>query len=101
MDTKWKKSSPKLIEAFERVLPQVAGVEKRKMFGYPCAFVNDIWFIGCHQENDLVLRLSDQDRKAFLTLHQAHQFEPMLGRPLKEFVVIPLWMLDDDAQLRQ
>ncbi len=34
----WKKSSAKLIAAFDASLPVDPRVERRSMFGYPCAF---------------------------------------------------------------
>src|SRR3990172_9418537 len=98
---KWVKSSPRLIETFDRILPQVPGVDRRKMFGYPCGFVNGTWFMGCYQENDIVLRLSEEDRKEFLKLDQARQFEPMPGRAMREFVVVPPWLMDDPARLEE
>jgi hypothetical protein len=39
--------------------------------------------------------LPDNDRKEFLKLRSAKRFEQMPGRPMKEYVVIPEWMLGD------
>ena len=97
---KWLKPSPQLLETFEHLLPKTAGVDRRQMFGYPCGFFNGVWFMGCYQENDLVLRLSDQDRQEFLALPEARQFEPMPGRAMREFVMVPQWMFDDEPQLQ-
>lgn len=96
---KWAKPSPEIIKAFDQLLPQGSGVEKRKMFGYPAGFVNGTWFMGCFQENDIVLRLSDKDREEFLKLDQARQFEAMPGRIMREFVVIPSWLMSNPEQL--
>ena len=97
---KWQKPSSQLLETFDRILPKDSGIEKRKMFGYPTGHVNGNWFIGCYGENDIVLRLSDADRSTFLALEGARQFEPMPGRPMREFVMIPSWLLDDPEQLQ-
>ena len=91
---KWIKASEKIIETFEKIIPDLPGVEKRKMFGYPVTFINGNMFMGVHG-NSIILRLSDNDRKEFLKLKSAKQFEPMPGRPMKEYVVIPEWMFDD------
>ena len=97
-NVKWQKSSPKLVETFERIVPKIEAVENRKMFGYPCAFKSGNMFMGLHQEN-LFLRLSEEDRGEFLKLNQASWFEPMPGRIMKEYVVVPSWMLEDSEQM--
>jgi hypothetical protein len=98
---KWQKATPELIATFERFVPEGPGVERRKMFGYPCAFVNGQMFMGCHQANDMILRLSESDRAAFLSLDGAHQFEPMPGRPMREYVVAPDWMKENAAEFEK
>lgn len=96
----WKKSPPELVALFERVRPpEEAGVQHRKMFGCPCCFVNDNLFMGIHQDN-LMLRLSDSDREALLRQPGARQFEPMPGKPMREYVTVPRAMLNDGAELR-
>lgn len=95
---KWKKSSPKLIETFERIVPKIEAVKTRKMFGYPCAFIGGNMFIGLYQES-LFLRLSQEDKEEFLKLKQASRFEPMPGRIMKEYVIVPPPMLEDSEQM--
>ena len=97
---KWQKSSPKLVETFERTVTKIEAVEKRKLFGYPCAFKNGNMFMGLHQEN-FFLRMSTEDREEFLKMNQARQFEPMRGRIMKEYVVVPSWMLEDSEQMNE
>lgn len=91
---KWVKASEKIIETFEKIIPDLPGVEKRKMFGYPVTFINGNMFMGVHG-NSIILRLPDNDRKEFLKLKSANQFEPIPGRPMKEYVVFPEWMFAD------
>ncbi len=76
--------------AWLRVFSDVsAGLgESRKMFGYPCAFVNGNMFAGLH-EVGLVIRLPETERQTFLKLKGASQFEPMPGRFMREYVVAP------------
>ena len=85
---KWSKSSAELSRTFELAVKPLPGAELRKMFGYPCAFVNGQMFAGLHQEN-LFLRLPAPDREEFLALPGATPFEPMPGRPMREYVVVP------------
>ena len=92
---KWKKPTPEILETFERIAPEGEGIEKRKMFGYPCRFMNGNMFMGVHGENSIILRLSEADRKEFLKLEEAQRFEPMPGRIMKEYVVFPSWMLEN------
>lgn len=94
---KWAKSSPALVALFDRVVPAAAAVERRQMFGYPCAFVNGNMFAGL-QEERLILRLGERDRAAFLALEGAAGFAPM-GRPMREYVVAPGAILEDERAL--
>ncbi len=87
---KWHKPSQQLIDTFNHIAPEGTSIEKRKMFGYPCSFVNNNMFMGLYQKG-LFLRLSEQDREMFLQLEQAQRFEPMPGRSIEEYVVV----LDD------
>ena len=89
-----------MIEFFNDVVPEDEGVAKKKMFGYPCAFKKGNMFMGLHQEY-MFLRLSKNDREAFLELDQASQFEPMPGRIMKEYVVVPSWMLKNLKELEE
>jgi TfoX/Sxy family transcriptional regulator of competence genes len=95
----WKKSPESLIALFDEVAPRDAPVERRKMFGYPAAFVHGHMFGGLFQDH-LVLRLPDDERAEFMALPGAAAFEPMPGRPMKGYVVAPDDMLEDRQSLR-
>lgn len=84
---KWEKPSDSLIKAFDEALPKTTRVEKRKMFGMPAAFVNGNMFAGLHNQN-ILLRLPEKDRATLLKSGWA-QFEPMAGRPMKEYLASP------------
>src|SRR5438876_526623 len=58
------------------------------MFGNISAFVNGNMFAGLFG-NDLFVRLSKESRKELLEKQGASLLEPMKGRPMKEYVVIP------------
>ncbi len=83
----WKKTPPELVAAFDRALPSSPSVTRRPMFGYASAFVNGNMFAGTFQDS-IVVRLGESDRAALLKLKGAAPFEPM-GRPMKEYVVVP------------
>jgi TfoX/Sxy family transcriptional regulator of competence genes len=90
----------KLKQAFGRLVEGLPGVEPRKMFGYPCAFVNGQMFVGIFQDR-LMLRLADDDRAKFLKLRGAKLFEPMPGRVMKEYVEVPAALLSAEAELKK
>ena len=90
----WEKSSENLIEAFYEALPDDERVERRKMFGYPCAFVNGNMFTGLHQK-DLIVRLPEDARAELLEVPGTSLFEPMAGRVMREYVAVPRTMHDD------
>lgn len=95
---KWRKSPDALVQAFDHCLPLVVGVERKSMFGYPCAFVNGHLFCGLHQES-IIVRLSEARRDA-LVAKGASVFEPMPGRAMKEYVVVPAEVVADRERLR-
>ena len=83
----WRKAPESVMQAFDAALPADDAVVKRKMFGYPAAFVNGNMFAGVHQD-DIVVRLPDERRAAAIQAGAA-QFEPMPGRPMREYVALP------------
>jgi len=97
---KWKKSPEALVSTFDAALPHDPKVERRSMFGYPCAFVNGNMFTGLH-ERSLILRLGEAERGELLREPGARIFEPMPGRSMKEYVAAPPGVLADVALLRK
>jgi len=96
---KWKPAPREAAAAFETVTSGLPGAEPRKMFGYSCVFAKGNMFAGLH-EAGMVLRLSDEQRTEFLRLKGAKQFEPMPGRVMREYVVVPKVLLNAPEQLR-
>ena len=94
---KWRKPSEELIKLFEEVTPGPPATLK-KMFGFPAAFVNGNMFMGLHQE-DMILRLPEDSRAEMLKMN-ARIFEPMPGRPMREYVIVPPSLLHDRNKLR-
>jgi TfoX/Sxy family transcriptional regulator of competence genes len=84
---------------FESVVPDHPDVRLRPMFGNVSAFVSGNMFMGLYGA-DVFLRLSDADREA-LTAKGGRPFEPMPGRPMREYVVLPAEWRNDRAKVRK
>jgi TfoX/Sxy family transcriptional regulator of competence genes len=85
---KWSKSPDELKVLIEALLAPLE-CEKRQMFGYPTYFIAGHMFAGLFQDK-LFVRLSrDQEpslRKAFPGIAW---LEPMPGRPMRDYHVLP------------
>jgi TfoX/Sxy family transcriptional regulator of competence genes len=96
----WRKPREDLVELLHDVIPEGdAPVEFKPMFGGPCYWTGGNMFAAVHQES-IFVRLGEDDRAALLAHHGAHLFEPMEGRPMREYVVFPEEMLADPGALR-
>lgn len=98
MTTKWRKSPPELIEQFLAATSELPNLEARKMFGYPCCFVNGNMVTGLHQEN-WIIRLGEKEREAIIKEYDTSIFESTPGRPMKQYVILPKAIIDDKANL--
>lgn len=78
---------------FRDHVPSDSRVTVRPMFGNESAFVNGNMFFGLFG-NDLFVRLSDEDREDLLKQKGASLLEPVKGRPMKEYALLPKawWM---------
>jgi TfoX N-terminal domain len=74
------------------------GLEQRQMFGYPAGFIGGNKTTGLHQESWIV-RLPDAERQERLDAGWA-TFEPMPGRPMREYVALPDRVAADPDQAR-
>jgi hypothetical protein len=68
------------------------------MFGYPAAFFQGQMFAGLFQTS-MTLRLAEADRARFMTIDGALPFEPMPGRSMREYVVVPSALLAQPSEL--
>jgi len=97
---KWRKPQEDLVHLLHDVIPEGrAPVDFKPMFGGPCYRSGGNMFAAVHQES-LFVRLGEEDRAELLAQPGAHLFEPMEGRPMKEYVVFPDEMLADRDALR-
>lgn len=93
----WRKSPQQLIDLFVSVIPDPPAVQ-RKMFGYPAGFVNGNMFMSLFQD-DMILRLPESLREEFLKVDGAKIFEPMPGRPMREYIAVPPQVMADKKKL--
>lgn len=96
---KWTKSSPLLVEIFNKVVAEVPDAEMRKMFGYPAAFVSGQMFCSLFQES-MMMRLSETDRTSFIEQYKSKLFEPIPGRPMREYVEVPESLISSSLKLK-
>jgi TfoX/Sxy family transcriptional regulator of competence genes len=96
---KWEKSPESLIQLFGRILPEDPAVERRRMFGYPCAFVRGNMFAGLFAK-EMFVRLAEEERRMMIAGQGAKPLEPMPGRAMKEYVVIPPGIMSREAALK-
>jgi len=75
-------------ELFRSLVPEDDRVTVRPMFGNISAFVNGNMFFGIFG-NDLFVRLSIEEREELLKNKGASVLEPMKGKPMKDYVVVP------------
>ncbi len=71
---------------------------KRPMFGYPCGFVNGNMFTGLFADK-MFVRLPEDSRAELMGIGGS-TFEPMPGRPMRDYVVIPRTIIAKPAELK-
>jgi len=94
----FRKSPPELVARFDELALLAGDADRKQMFGYPTCVLHGNMFMGLH-EDSLILRLAETDRAEFLSRFQASLFEPMPGRPMTEYVVVPSALVYDDTAL--
>jgi TfoX/Sxy family transcriptional regulator of competence genes len=97
---KWKPAPEDLVRLFyEEVARTVPEASVRKMFGYPAAFTGGNMFASLF-EDSFVVRLDDSSRETLAKKPGARVFEPMPGRPMREYMVLPDSVLASSRSLR-
>jgi TfoX/Sxy family transcriptional regulator of competence genes len=92
------KSPDELAARFASMTEGIPGLERRTMFGYPSGFVNDNLVTGLYGDGWHV-RVGAADQEALLATG-GRPFEPMAGRTMRGYVMLPAAVLSDDAALR-
>jgi TfoX/Sxy family transcriptional regulator of competence genes len=86
--TRFAPAPQAVVDRFEAAVSGIAGVERRRMFGCPCAFVRGQMLAGVFQDR-IFLRLAEADRAELLALPGARTFEPTPRRRMREYVEVP------------
>jgi TfoX/Sxy family transcriptional regulator of competence genes len=96
----WEKASSELGVILSAAADPFPLVERRKMFGGLALFLNGNMLAGVHGAK-IVVRLSEADRADAQASIGASPFEPMPGRTMKEYVVLPEPVWSDPDHLEQ
>jgi len=99
MSPTWRKPDAGLVELLDATVAGLefdAPVDYRPMFGCPAYFTGGNMFAGVWQDT-VMLRLPE-DQRALAHTAGATPFEPMPGRPMKEYVALPASMVEDPAK---
>ena len=94
----WVKSSEGIKARFEAGVAGIEDLEQRQMFGYPAAFIGGNLTTSLHRESWIV-RLPDAERAELVDAGWS-EFEPMPGRPMRGYVVMPDEVATDPQQAR-
>jgi TfoX/Sxy family transcriptional regulator of competence genes len=93
--TEWKKAPTDLVEFLADKMTNV-NCDYKKMFGYPAYFIKGNMFAGIHGDK-LFIRLSDADIADIKkNCKDVTAFEPMPGRAMKGYVVLPKTVYSDN-----
>ena len=97
---KFEKAPPELVERFRAVVDGVSvpGTTRRLMFGYPCAFVNGNMATGLFAAAWFA-RLSPPDVEELSAAGLARPFEPMPGRGMRGYSLLPDEIVADPGAL--
>jgi TfoX/Sxy family transcriptional regulator of competence genes len=95
----WRKAPEDLVERFGAAAAGIEGLETRKMFGYPAGFIGGNMVTGLHQESWIV-RLPEDERQNRLEAGWSI-FEPMAGRPMREYLALPPAIAEDPDAARE
>jgi hypothetical protein len=91
------KASDRAVADFEALRPGGANVLTKKVFGHPAAFVNGHMFFGVFGDH-LFLRFSPKDLALADGIPGFVVFEPMPGRAMREYRVVPPSLRANRAQ---
>jgi TfoX/Sxy family transcriptional regulator of competence genes len=94
----WSVNSPATVSRLEEALRPFP-CSRRQMFGCPVYFAGDNMLAGVHADR-VFLRLSAEDRAALpAAWPDTVPFEPLPGRPMREYLSLPPALVADTASL--
>jgi TfoX/Sxy family transcriptional regulator of competence genes len=86
--------SPEVVARFEELGEVVADADRKLVFGCPTRLVSGNMFFGVHRLG-LFVRLPEDSGAELLALG-GEPFEPMAGRPMSGFYVLPETVADQE-----
>ena len=92
------KSPAALVARFDAVAARFPEAQRRLTFGYPCLYIGGNMVSGLFRDGWHV-RLADGDLAELQALEGARPFEPMPGRPMTGFMLLPPAVVNDDDAL--
>lgn len=95
---KWLKAPEELTKRFVALIPKHPDAQPKQMFGYQACFVRGNFWMGLHEAN-VVVRLPDGLDARFPEVAGAGAFDPMGGRPMKGWFVVPPEVVRSDERL--
>jgi TfoX/Sxy family transcriptional regulator of competence genes len=93
-------ASPEAAKRLEALLSGDPRVQLRKMFGQPAAFANGNLCVGTFGR-ELFVRLDEADVKVLSKTPGVRPFEPMPGRPMKQYLVVPPGVLGRPVEAKK
>jgi hypothetical protein len=93
------KSPPGLVERFDSIAAEYPQAQRRPTFGYPCLYVGGNMVSGLFQSSWHV-RLGPAETAELLAIEGAAPFEPMPGRPMTGFTLLPPAIVANDEAIR-
>jgi TfoX/Sxy family transcriptional regulator of competence genes len=93
------KASAESLARFEALVDVVADADRKLVFGSPACLVGGNMFFGVHAAG-LFVKLPERDAQELLATGGA-PFEPMPGRPMAGFVVLPASLSDQEQWVRR
>ena len=93
------KSPQALIDRFDTVAADHPEATRRLTFGYPCLYVGGNMVSGLFGPHWHV-KLGKAETEELMGMDGAGPFEPMPGRPMREYVVVPDRVRESSSDLR-
>jgi len=88
------------VDLFKSLVPNDPNITVRPMFGNISAFINGNMFFGVFG-NDLFVRLNAEDQAELLREKGASNLEPMKGRPMKDYIIMPRSWTNEPKSMRK
>ena len=93
------KSPPELVDRFDTIAAEFPAATRRLTFGYPCLYVGGNMVSGLF-ESSWHVKLGPDERRELEAIPGSAPFEPMPGRPMTGFTLLPPSIIDDDRAIR-